>query len=86
MFPSPETEPPRPLNAPFPIPRPYYGTRVYAAEKQDPWGPWEQKFRFYAFPAERVLFPPEEEDLNLQSSSLGGDLPAPSSATISITS
>ncbi|CBN74550.1 hypothetical protein Esi_0030_0042 [Ectocarpus siliculosus] len=26
---------------------------------KDPWGSWEQKFRFYAFPAEQVLLSPE---------------------------
>ncbi|CAM9553764.1 unnamed protein product [Ectocarpus sp. 13 AM-2016] len=32
----------------------HYGRSMY-----DPWGAWEQKFRFYAFPAEKVLLSPE---------------------------
>ena len=37
---------------------------------QDPWGPWEQKFRFYAFPAEHVLLAPAQEELDALSASL----------------
>eukprot|EP00904_Undaria_pinnatifida_P013861 jgi/Undpi1/9605/HiC_scaffold_27.g12061.m1 len=37
---------------------------------KDPWGPWEQKFRFYAFPAEYTLLAPAQEELDALSASL----------------
>lgn len=33
---------------------------------QDPWGAWEHKFKFYAFPAEHVLLSPDLEGSDMQ--------------------
>ncbi|CAM9311861.1 unnamed protein product [Pylaiella littoralis] len=35
--------------------------RISLKARRDPWGAWEQKFKFYAFPAEHVLLSPDLE-------------------------